>query len=435
MTIKKIHTYVASFGDDLARGLIVENSRVNDVVLDPFMGSSTTLIQARELGRSAIGIDVDPVACLIARVVTERYSLDELHNFSNQVKDTINGVHLTAINILNRDSILKAGDIITINGNARYIPNNSKIDFWFSPIQIAVLAALTNVANSLEIPKFKDILLLTISSAIVHKWPNTISLAKDIDHSRPHRVCHANISIESQLRIFRRCFNNTIRKLIEIVNNTATEETNFRVIEEDVITALSLLEKNSIDYVLTSPPYFNAIDYPRAHKFSEWWLWPETQPVNSRSYIGLKPGGKAKDDSYANFVEEIIPHNVTRVLPICAASPSLYRKLCLYIIDMKSVFIGLREVMREGAPLNLVIANNVVRDIEVPVVDIMIELLENTGFARVEPQERIIQENRRRYPYGIAGFNGLMKVEYIIRCQKPIQKKVDSDIFQRAELS
>ena len=87
MSSKKIHTYAASFGDDLARDLIIDNTFEKDVILDPFTGSSTTLVQARELGRSAIGIDVDPVACLIARVVTGEYSLDELHNFSNQINE------------------------------------------------------------------------------------------------------------------------------------------------------------------------------------------------------------------------------------------------------------------------------------------------------------------------------------------------------------
>lgn len=85
---------------------------------------------------------------------------------------------------------------------------------------------------------------------------------------------------------------------------------------------------------------------------------------------------------------------------------------------MNSVFINLYRILKPDAALNIIIANNVVRNIEIPVVDIMIELLENIGFIEVNHTERAIQQNRRRYPYGITGFRGLMNTEYIVKCRK-----------------
>jgi DNA modification methylase len=49
-----------------------------DIVLDPFMGSGTTLIQAAELGIHSIGIDISEFNCLIAKVKSDDYSLFEL---------------------------------------------------------------------------------------------------------------------------------------------------------------------------------------------------------------------------------------------------------------------------------------------------------------------------------------------------------------------
>ncbi len=407
MSSKKIHTYAASFGDDLAQGLIVENTRLNDYVLDPFNGSSTTLVQAKELGRSAIAIDVDPIACLIARVVTEKYTLDELQEFSFQNDNLIDEARLAAMNILNRESVLRAGSNININGFQTTVPNNPSIDYWFSPIQMAVLVALTNIAGKVENQKLHEILLLTISSAIVHKWPNTISLAKDIDHSRPHYVYRSDVSIESQLRIFKRCFSNTLNRLRDIINNTVNDETHFQVIEKDVLDALILLERDSIDYVLTSPPYFNAIDYPRAHKFSEWWLWPERQPLKNNLYIGLKPGGKENGISNNDLVNRLIPQNIDKIIPLKDSSAALFRKFCVYVIDMNSVIYDLKKVMKNNAKMGLVIANNILKDIKLRVVDIWIKLLNNTGLEEISSEERFIQENRGGIPMEFGDSQGL----------------------------
>jgi DNA modification methylase len=62
----------ATFPLDLPRWYIKLFTQKNDVVLDPFLGSGTTAIAARELGRKYIGIDISKIYCKMAEETLKR---------------------------------------------------------------------------------------------------------------------------------------------------------------------------------------------------------------------------------------------------------------------------------------------------------------------------------------------------------------------------
>ena len=65
-----IHKYPAKFFPELPRWIIKRYSEKWDMILDPFMGSGTTNLEASLLGRHSIGVDVDPFSRFIASVKT-----------------------------------------------------------------------------------------------------------------------------------------------------------------------------------------------------------------------------------------------------------------------------------------------------------------------------------------------------------------------------
>ena len=65
-----IHPYPAKYIPQIPNALIQELSAVGDVVADIFCGSGTTLVEAITLKRHAIGIDANPLACLISKAKT-----------------------------------------------------------------------------------------------------------------------------------------------------------------------------------------------------------------------------------------------------------------------------------------------------------------------------------------------------------------------------
>src|SRR5205823_8637266 len=72
-----IHPYPAKFIPQIPNALIQELSSIGDTVADIFCGSGTTLVEALTLKRHALGIDANPLACLISRAKTAVISEEE----------------------------------------------------------------------------------------------------------------------------------------------------------------------------------------------------------------------------------------------------------------------------------------------------------------------------------------------------------------------
>lgn len=58
--------YRGNWAPQVARNLILKYSKVGDVVLDAFLGSGTTLIECKLLGRHGIGVDINEEAIMLA---------------------------------------------------------------------------------------------------------------------------------------------------------------------------------------------------------------------------------------------------------------------------------------------------------------------------------------------------------------------------------
>lgn len=64
------YRYPARFSPEFARQAILAFSKSGDLILDPFMGGGTTLVEAMATGRNSIGVDLSPLATFIADVKT-----------------------------------------------------------------------------------------------------------------------------------------------------------------------------------------------------------------------------------------------------------------------------------------------------------------------------------------------------------------------------
>lgn len=126
--------YWGNFIPQIPNQLMLRYTKKNDWILDPFLGSGTSLIEAKRLGRNGIGIDLSPDAIKIAKE-----NIEKENNIFNTQTEIINAdsaiINLeTELNKLNIKSVQLIimhppyWDIIKFSKNNRDLSNTKTID-------------------------------------------------------------------------------------------------------------------------------------------------------------------------------------------------------------------------------------------------------------------------------------------------------------------
>lgn len=93
-----LHKYPAKFFPELPRWLIQKYSEPGDIILDPFMGSGTSNVEALMLGRHSVGIDVDPFAKYLTKVKTTLLDINDLQESTERLLHKLLNYDPTIIN-------------------------------------------------------------------------------------------------------------------------------------------------------------------------------------------------------------------------------------------------------------------------------------------------------------------------------------------------
>lgn len=82
--------YPATMVADMQLKLLEEwTSKTDQTVMDPFMGSGTSIVEAQQLGFKTIGIDINPYAVLLANVKTHSYDHIDWSSVVSTLKDRL----------------------------------------------------------------------------------------------------------------------------------------------------------------------------------------------------------------------------------------------------------------------------------------------------------------------------------------------------------
>lgn len=390
------HAFAAKFPPQLPRLFIQQLTKPLDLVLDPMVGSGTTLVEANLAGRRGIGYDIDPLALHLTRIKTSGMALENVWGLINKVISK-------AINFYQNDELINRK--LAANFDEK---TNEFIDYWFLPSTKRELMALILAIDDISDSSAKEFFKLVFSSIIITK-SGGVSLARDLAHSRPHK--DKNKKPKNAIEAFGARLNKLIFGLNQIPRGSDLIK-----IERQDARHLPLAE-NSVDLIITSPPYANAIDYMRAHKFSlVWFGHPISELTELRAtYIG--------SEKAANFVDSDLPEYCRRTIAdLVEIEKPKAKVVAKYFNEMKLVISEMHRVLKSNKYCIIVVGNSTVRGYLVRTNKHLEEIGRSVGFNVIANIAREIDRNKRMMPISFnskrGGIEQRMHEEYILMFEK-----------------
>lgn len=400
-----LHAFAAKCPPPLVGYALREYSQPGDLVLDPMVGSGTTLVESRLWGRNALGYDIDPLAQLIARVKSQ--VIDD-----KEIEEAYNSVYSRVKQDLEYLSKPCAPTDILDRAKPPEFPNR---DYWFAPRVSRDLSLLSYHITQLKCAtNVREFLWVAFSSLILAR--TSVANARDIIHSRHHHFIHADTpdvvgrfqtrikQMRRQMLEFKmRCDNAPFQSIASAYAGNARQIP---------------LEDSTVDLVFTSPPYATALDYPRAHFLAIPWMEPvtntnlETYRQHAPQYIGSQNGKLGERFTLDGRLSDF--YKASSCLTEVAAQSQRQAKLCQrYFLDMYGVLGEIARVLKKGKHAVIVVCPSNIRKVPVPTHEVFAEMGERIGLALKEELARSISSRRRVLPY-MDAFGPRMNTEYVL---------------------
>ncbi len=390
------HKYPAKFIPQIPRWALNRYLKdIKSLVLDPFCGSGTTIIETLLHGHSGFGVDVDPLSVLISKVKTTPLDIEELNKEVTKLEN----------NLLNKDLPI-------------FKPACETIEHWFKKEYIPVLSKIRDTIDKIENRDIKDLFLICFSS-ILRKVSNAD------DQSQKAYVSHTKIKdAEHPLPIFLNQIKYYQERITQF-SNSIDENVKSKVKHGSCINDLPLLTENKLfDLAITSPPYIKAIDYIYNQMVELFWLGDlfelDTQTKQNKKkklYIGNKQVLKQDFVDYSPFIELTNVENLdTKLQSVFQQdikngfkhSYVTYR----YFVEMELHFQQVSNVLKKEAHYVLVVGDSTVSDIYFETADYLIEIAERNGFTLTNKWGYKIKNRYMRFDR--KGRGGIIEIDWVL---------------------
>lgn len=389
-----IHTYPAMFIPQVGRRLLETHSKKGDTICDIFCGSGTTLVESKLIGRNAYGIDLNPLAIFLAHAKTI----------------PINPQKLTKEYLLLLDRVEKIKD------NEIKRPDFKNIDFWFKDNVVIKLAKLKKGIREVKDKPIQNFLMVAFSETVRYS-SNTKTGEFKLVRIKGEKLEKHDPDV---MGIFRKNAEKNIAGMSEFYKD-ADKNSWTKIIYGDS-SKDNGIKANSIDCVITSPPYGDSrttVAYGQFSRLSAQWIDVFDDPNDASGVDNKLLGGRATKDLTHLLSSDYLKESLEKI----AKQDDVRAK------DVLSFYIGLNDCLKQAHKILkskkyfcLVVGNRLVKQVRIPTDFIIAELAEKIGFTCEDIIVRNIPNKRmpiKNSPTNIVGaLEETMNKESIIVLRK-----------------
>lgn len=322
-----LHRFAAKYIPQVPRWAIEQFCDDNSVVLDPFMGSGTTLVDGLLSVKTVYGLDIDPLAKLITKAKSNEYNIKRIVSISEQI-------------LCHKGESL-SGDDFPMDGVQNPL-------HWFNKENKGKLNYIFDKINSIEMKSTEKEFFLCVFSSIL-RWASNAD-----DQSQKTYVSGTLKKKPPDAWLL---FEKSTKRAISGAKALTLHRKKDSIAEILDGNALSIpLKDSSVDLIVTSPPYVDSIDYMYNFMLEYFWLGPNLG-IKSRKDFNerRRQSVGSKNPSVKN---ESPPVPISSM--VCPSEIPDYRKSAVisYFHGMEEHFKEASRVLKNNARYVLVVGNS-----------------------------------------------------------------------------
>jgi SAM-dependent methyltransferase len=375
-----LHRFPAKFVPQVPAWALRELAPADAVVLDPFSGSGTTLVESAVAGLEAVGLDLDPLAQMVAHAKVHPPSPTELRRLAAQLLDW-------------RPAPLPSDLPMSGVDNPEH---------WFAAPTLRDLAGLRAAIAVLRCSEEARRFLTVVFSSILRRVSNAD------DQSQKTYVSGTRPKAPPAVRpTFARFLERAIQMAAAYAAAGANPES-VRALEGDA--RQMPVPDRSVDLIVTSPPYLDSVDYMYNFMAEYFWLGPQLG-VPDRASFNLRRrqsvGAKTPLGNPDGYEPEL-----KGVIDLARVAEPRRRAVSAYLLDMGEHFRDAARCVRKGGHYVLVVGNSQTRDLPVPVHDALLRVAAASGF---ELETAFAYRIRRHYmKFPRSGRGGIILLDWVL---------------------
>ena len=373
-----IHTYPAMFIPQVARRLLETYSKEGDTICDIFCGSGTALVESKVLNRNAYGIDLNPLAIFLAKAKTT----------------LINPQKLT------KEYIALLGRLEKIKDNEIKKPEFKNLDFWFKEKSIVKLAKLKKAIQEIDDKTIRNFLMAAFSETVRYA-SNTKTGEFKLVRIKGEKLEKHDPDV---FGIFRKKTEASFAGVSEFYKE-AKRGARTKIIFGDSSKGNGVKE-NSIDCIITSPPYGDSrttVAYGQFSRLSSQWIDIFDDPNDASGVDNELLGGRATKTLSHVLSSDYLNDSLDK---IAKQDESRAKDVLSFYISLNDCLKRAYEILKPKKYFCLVIGNRLVKQVRIPTDFIIAELGEKIGFTCEEIFVRNIPGKRmpiKNSPTNIVG--------------------------------